>query len=275
MAIYTKDVVGKGTEPVLVGSGGAGFRVEPIIKFPFPEYPVTVRAYVDDVTFVDHVMRDDRIRWPGEGFSRLELLAAGGSNWRVTVYTTAKDWDEATPALRRDALGRIVVAAEAVAKDVNGDLVALEVDTFGRLRCVADSGLTLITSGTLNVATGGAGTALLGSMEFTADYRFLCLRIGNPSFIGGTGPTAQPGIRSVTPPTFGGAGQPLTLHTFTGGNAAAGAAAEVQVGQTMVNSGVIGSTRTYGGRVLFAQCVVTFTGSPTGYTVPWELWGER
>ncbi|MBZ4422027.1 hypothetical protein [Myxococcus sp. RHSTA-1-4] len=184
--------------------------------------------------------------------------------------------------LALDSGGRLRVAVESTSGTAQSVYVAttgvgtslLRLDSNQRLRVTEESGLVKLASGTLTRESGGLSEELLGAALDTSAYRFLCLRIGNVTFTGGTGPTATPALRSVTPSTLGGAAGDLTLHSYLGGTSSAGGAAEVMVGQWLINTAVTGSTRGYCGRILRAQCVVTFGGTPTGYSVPWELWGE-
>jgi len=320
MSIITNNVTcpsvpfGQPSPPVAAGGEGKGFRVEPDPKHVYPQsvFPVTVRAWLNDDTYREHVMHDRRTRWPSEGFKKLEVQGPSSTKWLVTVYTTLNDWDEPDTAPQQLATFRdsnpyggevlrvlnqvyrpgpglttqpatpagVLHNAMAPAAGGGEQSAVLRLDASGRLRVVVEGGAgaggaVLLESGTLNVRGNPQASESLGAARDTSAYRTLWLRCGAVRLIAGdtrptvqtadTTPAAQLVLRAL------GAGDVL-LGDIVGPVLTNGAAGELQVGQNV--SGAAGNVRAVPMRLLRAQPRVNISGTPTGYVVPWELWGE-
>lgn len=295
------------------GGAGVGFRVEQhtTVAYPPGQWPVTVRAYSDPTTYVDHPMAEEGARYLNEGFTKLELLGPPNTLWRVTLYETHDDRDE------RDGLGLQtfrdasagtggavlkVVPALAPLDDVGAELPGtrvlrctavgtpmlaesstgsprvLKLDSSGRLRVVDEGTMQSLAADTLTKESGltVAGELLGPHMDVTG-YSTLSLVLGVVSLTGGTNPSATPALRSVaTADLVGGSvSDVLELHTFDGNAVQAGQVGEVQVHDGYVNTAAMTRLRRHDGRILRVQCVVKFTGNPTGAVVKWRLYGEK
>jgi|GEM_PF-5609534 len=304
MSITARVITGAGlTTPTHAGNACVGWRVEPTGAYPVPTFPVTIRYHVDDDgTFFDQVMTEPHGRWPGERCTRLELLAPTGTQWLVTLYETDAAWDEgkggasglgglrtvmdtnanggpvlmAMPAMQRSldggnvsiGVGTLTCTSANVprlAARPDGYPAALRLDADGRLMVSGPVGAVLLDSGTLTSTTPQTYEVLRAALD-TSGYRTLWLRLGAVTLVGGTSPTASIGIASVM-------ASGTTLTEYSGNATSAGGVAEVQCGPSL--SQTFGPVRAYSARVLRAQPYVRIGGTPTSYSVPWELYGER
>nr|ABX46793.1 hypothetical protein pMF1.10 [Myxococcus fulvus] len=298
---------------VAAGGRGRGFRVEPAGVYPVPTFPVLVRMHVDaNGTKRDLLTSTAGTRWPDHGFVKLELEAGDAMEWTVTVYETNSDWDENPPTqlatVRNLSPGSVPtgpVALSVVAMRptflpagvMTGGVTELRSTTMAvpclvegptgaawPLKAASDGRLLVSTVPTPSVVALGSGIVtrnpgaglaeeVLGAPIDTSAYRGgVVLRIGRVAMNGGTTPTVRCSIRSLKQSMFSGVLTDFVAATYPGAEVSTGGAGELTVGLQMHSTTTDGA-RTISGYVMRAQPVLTFTGGPIGYEVPWELWG--